>query len=84
MLLFGPPSCGKTLIARQIGNILNPREPKIEPAIQVLKTIVVFKGLFYFAQNPMDRAIGDSSPPNLPSKAKSSIRLDGLFFIGIR
>ena len=29
MLLFGPPSCGKTLIARQIGNILNPREPKI-------------------------------------------------------
>jgi hypothetical protein len=29
MLLFGPPWCGKTLIARQIGNILNPREPKI-------------------------------------------------------
>lgn len=29
MLLYGPPGCGKTLIARQIGKILNAREPKI-------------------------------------------------------
>ena len=29
MLLYGPPGCGKTLIARQIGNVLNAREPKI-------------------------------------------------------
>jgi hypothetical protein len=34
-----------------------------EPAILILKTIVAFKRLFNFAQNSMDRAIGDPSPP---------------------
>ena len=29
ILLYGPPGCGKSLIARQIGKILNCEEPKI-------------------------------------------------------
>ncbi|XP_052427108.1 vesicle-fusing ATPase [Carassius gibelio] len=29
ILLFGPPGCGKMLMARQIGKMLNAREPKV-------------------------------------------------------
>ena len=29
ILLYGPPGTGKTMVARQIGKILNTREPKI-------------------------------------------------------
>ncbi|KAH8059943.1 hypothetical protein JL722_4894 [Aureococcus anophagefferens] len=40
MLLFGPPGCGKTLIARQIGKVLNAREPKIVNGPEVLDKYV--------------------------------------------
>lgn len=40
MLLYGPPGCGKTLIARTIGKILNAREPKIVNGPEVLDKYV--------------------------------------------
>ncbi|CAM9819042.1 unnamed protein product, partial [Ectocarpus fasciculatus] len=40
MLLYGPPGCGKTLIARQIGKVLNARDPKIVNGPEVLDKFV--------------------------------------------
>ncbi|CAM9657769.1 unnamed protein product [Pylaiella littoralis] len=40
MLLFGPPGCGKTLIARKIGQVLNARDPKIVNGPEVLDKFV--------------------------------------------
>jgi vesicle-fusing ATPase len=40
ILLYGPPGCGKTLIARQIGKLLNAREPKIVRGPEILDKYV--------------------------------------------
>jgi hypothetical protein len=40
MLLFGPPGCGKTLIARQIGKALHARPPKIVNGPEILNKYV--------------------------------------------
>jgi len=40
LLLYGPPGCGKTLIARKIGQVLNAREPKIVNGPEILNKYV--------------------------------------------
>merc|ERR1711959_862717 len=40
MLLYGPPGCGKTLIARQIGKMLNGKEPKVVNGPEILNKFV--------------------------------------------
>eukprot|EP00604_Paraphysomonas_vestita_P003164 CAMPEP_0174821090 /NCGR_PEP_ID=MMETSP1107-20130205/5376_1 /TAXON_ID=36770 /ORGANISM="Paraphysomonas vestita, Strain GFlagA" /LENGTH=659 /DNA_ID=CAMNT_0016037761 /DNA_START=370 /DNA_END=2349 /DNA_ORIENTATION=- len=40
ILLYGPPGCGKTLIARKIGQALNARPPKIVNGPEVLDKYV--------------------------------------------
>lgn len=40
ILLYGPPGCGKTLMARQIGTMLNAREPKIVNGPELLNKYV--------------------------------------------
>ena len=40
MLLYGPPGCGKTLIARKIGQMLGGREPKVVNGPEVLSKYV--------------------------------------------
>lgn len=40
MLLYGPPGCGKTLIARQIGKALHAHEPKVVNGPEVLNKFV--------------------------------------------
>ena len=55
ILLYGPPGCGKTLIARQLGKALNAKEPKIVNGPEIFDRYVgrseeKIRGLFIDAE----------------------------------
>eukprot|EP00468_Gymnochlora_sp_CCMP2014_P010229 CAMPEP_0167755386 /NCGR_PEP_ID=MMETSP0110_2-20121227/8791_1 /TAXON_ID=629695 /ORGANISM="Gymnochlora sp., Strain CCMP2014" /LENGTH=659 /DNA_ID=CAMNT_0007641359 /DNA_START=107 /DNA_END=2086 /DNA_ORIENTATION=- len=55
MLLYGPPGCGKTLLAREIAKVLKAREPKIVSGPEILNKWVgeaekSIRGLFVEAE----------------------------------
>eukprot|EP00960_Hanusia_phi_P075547 768439-Hanusia_phi.AAC.2 len=69
MLLYGPPGCGKTLIAREIGRLLKARAPKIVNGPEVLDKWVGeaernVRSLFYEAENEWQE-MGDKSALHL-------------------
>jgi len=59
MLLYGPPGCGKTLIAREIARVLRSRPPKIVSGPEILDKWVGeaernVRALFYEAEREWD------------------------------
>eukprot|EP01041_Mallomonas_annulata_P008356 gene8356-17215_t len=77
MLLFGPPGCGKTLIARQIGKILNAREPKIINGPEVLDKYVGG------SEEKIRELFADAEKEQLLSKIDGVDSLNNILIIGM-
>ena len=66
LMLYGPPGCGKTLIARRLGKYLNCEKPKIVNGPEIFNKFVGsseenIRNLFADAESDYN-AYGDSSP----------------------
>ena len=63
IVLYGPPGCGKTLIARQIGNMLNCKETKVVNGPELLNKYVGESEAN--TRNLFANAMKDKNPQNL-------------------
>jgi len=66
LLLYGPPGCGKTILAREISRALRARSPKIITAPELLDRWVgssekLVRGLFADAEAELTACNGDST-----------------------
>ena len=70
LLLYGPPGCGKTVLAREISKALKARQPKIIAAPELLDRWVggsekLIRGLFEEAEVELRACGGDASKSSL-------------------
>ena len=79
MLLYGPPGCGKTLLAREIAGAMGAREPKIVNGPEMMSKFVgdseqFIRGLFAEAEVEQQ---GQSAPPPLAAPQLGSCASSG-------
>lgn len=70
LLLYGPPGCGKTALAREISNALRARQPKVVSAPELLDRWVggsekLIRGLFDDAEAELKACGGDATKSSL-------------------
>lgn len=70
LLLYGPPGCGKTALAREISKVLRARDPKVVSAPELLDRWVggsekLIRGLFEDAEAELKACGGDATKSSL-------------------
>ena len=75
LLMYGPPGCGKTVLAREISRALRAREPKIVAAPELLDRWVggsekLLRELFVDAEAELAVCQGDASRSGTSSKTR--------------
>jgi vesicle-fusing ATPase len=80
MLLYGPPGCGKTLLAREIAGAMGAREPKIVNGPEMMSKFVgdseqFIRGLF--AEAEVEQQAQSPAPLGSPKARHGSCASSG-------